>query len=99
MHTNYALEINGLTKHYSNFQLDDVSLTLPKGTIVGFIGANGAGKTTTIKLILNQVKKQSGSIVVLGLDHEKNEREIKEQLGVVLDEGFFYDAMNPLNFR
>ncbi|MEA4988153.1 MAG: ABC transporter ATP-binding protein [Anaerovorax sp.] len=96
MQTNYALEIKGLTKHYKNFHLEDVNLTLPKGSIVGFIGENGAGKTTTIKLILNQIQKQSGTIQVLGLDHETNEREIKEQLGVVLDEGFFYDSMNPL---
>ncbi|WP_324823750.1 ABC transporter ATP-binding protein [Sinanaerobacter sp. ZZT-01] len=91
-----ALEIKELTKHYPTFQLKNVNLTLPTGTIVGFIGENGAGKTTTIKLILNELKKESGTIEILGLDYEKNEREIKQQLGVVLDEGFFYDSVTPL---
>lgn len=56
---NHSLEIAGLTKNYSNsdFHLDNVSFSIPCGTIMGFVGENGAGKTTTIKSILNTVKK------------------------------------------
>ncbi len=96
MQTANALEIKGLTKQYANFHLDQINLTIPRGSIVGFIGENGAGKTTTIKLILNQIKKENGTIEILGLDAQKNESEIKQQLGVVLDEGFFYDSITPL---
>lgn len=84
------LEIKNLSKTYPSFQLKDVSFSVPCGSIVGFIGENGAGKTTTIKLILNEIKRDSGSVTVFGLDNLKDEREIKEQIGVVFDESYFH---------
>ena len=57
---NNVLEINNITKDYKKFKIDNISFNLPKGYIMGFIGANGAGKTTTIKLILNMIKRDSG---------------------------------------
>ena len=57
-----ALEINDLNKNYPGFSLNHLNLTLPSGCILGLIGENGAGKTTTIKLILDIIKKDSGSI-------------------------------------
>lgn len=80
------LQIDNLIKYYPDFTLDDLSLSVPKGTIVGLIGENGAGKTTTINLILNAVEKDSGSIKVFGKDHLTYEKEIKQQIGVVPDE-------------
>ena len=87
------LEIKNLCKTYSSFQLKDVSFSVPCGSIVGFIGENGAGKTTTIKLILNEIKRDSGSVTVFGLDNIKDEREIKEQIGVVFDESYFHGEL------
>ena len=87
-----AIEINGLTKKYDGFTLDGVSFSVPKGSIMGFIGQNGAGKTTTIRALLNIIKNDGGEIKLLGLDHSKNEYEIKERLAVVFDELPFHDS-------
>ena len=81
-----ALAINNLTKTYTGFQLDNLSLTLPSGCIMGLIGENGAGKSTTIKLILDMIHKDGGSITVLGQDNQRNSRLLKEDIGVVMDE-------------
>ena len=72
-----AIEIKGLTKKYDGFTLDNVSFSVPRGSIMGFIGQNGAGKTTTIKALLNIIKINDGTITMLGLDHIENEYEIK----------------------
>ena len=55
-----AIELNSVTKRYDGFTLDSVSLTVPKGSIMGFIGQNGAGKTTTMRSLLNITKIDSG---------------------------------------
>ena len=81
-----ALEIRNLTKSFKDFRLDNLNLTLPSGCIMGLIGENGAGKSTTIKLILDIIHKDSGSIRILGEDNEKNIKLTKEDIGVVMDE-------------
>ena len=81
-----ALEINNLCKSFSGFSLDNISLTLPSGCIMGLVGENGAGKTTTIKLILDIIHKDSGVITVLGKDNGENIALTKEDVGVVMDE-------------
>lgn len=81
-----ALEIKNLTKSFTGFKLDNLSLTLPSGCIMGLIGENGAGKSTTIKLILDMIHKDSGTITILGKDNEDNIRLTKEDVGVVMDE-------------
>ena len=81
-----ALEIKGLNKSFSGFSLENLNLTLPSGCIMGLIGENGAGKSTTIKLILDMIRKDSGSITVLGKDNGKNIELLKEDIGVVMDE-------------
>jgi len=78
-----ALEIKNLCKAYPGFQLDNLNLTLPSGCILGLIGENGAGKSTTIKLILDLIRADTGSITILGQEHAKLNRE---DIGVVLDE-------------
>lgn len=78
-----ALEIRDLNKSYGDFALRDLNLTLPEGCIMGLIGENGAGKSTTIKLILDMIKRDSGSITILGSD---NVQLKKDEIGVVLDE-------------
>ncbi|MDV0446580.1 Multidrug efflux system ATP-binding protein [Methanosarcinaceae archaeon Ag5] len=88
--TNNILELNGVSKHFTDFDLD-VSFSLPKGFIMGFIGQNGAGKTTTMKTILNMLQLDGGQISVFGEDHLLSEPEIKERIGVVMDKPFYVD--------
>ena len=89
-----ALEVSHLTKKYRSFTLDDVSFTLPGGTILGLIGENGAGKSTTIKCILNLVRRDGGEVSVFGLDAVRDEQEVKAITGVVLDETTFHDGLS-----
>ena len=81
-----ALEIKDLTKSFHGFYLDNVNLTLPSGCIMGLIGENGAGKSTTVKLILDILHKDGGTVKVLGHDNGKDISLIKEDIGVVMDE-------------
>ena len=89
-----ALEIRNVTKTYPNFTLNHLDLTLPNGCIMGLIGENGAGKSTTIKLILDMIEKDSGTIRIFGADHEQNLSLTKQDLGVVLDEVGFPQCLN-----
>mgnify|MGYP004606004815 FL=1 len=91
------LEIKNLAKKYDSFELKNINIELPKGTIMGFIGENGAGKTTTIKSILNIINKDSGQIKIFGLDNK--ETKIKEDIGVVLDDSFLSEYLNPLDIN
>ena len=81
-----CIEIKGLCKSYPDFSLQNIDLTLPGGTIMGLIGENGAGKTTTIKCLLNLVRRDAGTVTLLGMDDLEGEKEIKQDVGVVLDE-------------
>ena len=87
------LEIKNLRKTFKDFTLNDISFSLPKGYITGFIGPNGSGKTTTIKLIMNLLKKDGGEIKVFGLDHIRQEKEVKNRIGFVYDESHFYEEL------
>lgn len=89
------LEIKSLSKKYKDFELKDINLELPKGTIMGLIGENGAGKTTTIKSILDIIKNYQGEIKIFGLDNRKDDEKIKEDIGVVLDDMFFPEILVP----
>lgn len=89
-----AIEIKNVTKRFKEFTLNDVSFELPKGYIMGLIGPNGAGKTTTIKLILNMLKRDSGTIKVLGLDNIDDESKVKEEVAVVFDQPYYIDEWN-----
>lgn len=89
-----ALEIKNLTVKYDGFTLDDVSFHVPKGSIMGFIGQNGAGKTTTIRAIFNIVRRNAGTIRLLGMDNIEDELEVKEQISAVFDELPFHEQLN-----
>lgn len=93
------LEVKNLRKKYNGFELKDINLELPKGMIMGLIGENGAGKTTTIKSILNLIKIDKGEIKIFGLNIKENEKKIKEDIGVVLDDGFFSEHLNPADIN
>lgn len=84
-----ALEIKNLNKKFSDFNLKNINLELPKGYILGYIGQNGAGKTTTIKLIMNQLKSDSGKIKIFGKEYKEDEAGYKDMIGFIGDECYF----------
>lgn len=88
------LDIKNLCKSYKNFKLDNISFQIKKGFVMGLIGENGAGKTTTIKLIMNLLKKDGGTIEIFDKDNCKYEREIKEKIGFVYDDCFYYENLS-----
>ncbi|QUH18528.1 ABC transporter ATP-binding protein [Alkaliphilus sp. B6464] len=96
---NYLLELNDVSKKYKEFQLNNISFNLEKGYIMGFIGPNGAGKSTTIKLIMNLIKKDGGQIKIFGKDYKKDEIAIKERIGFVYDENYFYEDLSLLGMK
>ena len=89
------LEVKDLAKKYNGFELQNINITLPKGMIMGFIGENGAGKTTTLKTILNIAKKSNGTVKIFGMDIEQKEKEIKQDIGVILDDSFLSEYLTP----
>ena len=92
MPSDIAISVKNLKKIYStNNQdkktaLDNVSLNINKGSIFGLLGPNGAGKSTFINILADLVKKTSGQIEVLGINHEKNLKEVKKLMGIVPQE-------------
>ena len=91
-----AIEIKNLTKSYKGFILDHLNLSLPQGCIMGLVGENGAGKSTTIKLILDTVKRDNGTILLFGKDNRENIKLTKEDIGVVLDEVGISECLTPV---
>ena len=89
-----AIEIRDLCKKYDGFYLDHVNLTLPAGCIMGLVGENGAGKSTIIKLILNMVKRDAGTVALFGKDNRESLNLTKEDIGVVLDEAGISECLN-----
>ena len=89
-----VLDVTGLNKSYDSFSLKDVSFSLPEGCITGFIGINGAGKTTTLRSILGLARGVTGNVHFFGMDMGKNEKQIKDRIGVVLDSGGFYEDLS-----
>ena len=93
---NTALTITGLTKKYDNFTLDNISFSVPSGSIVGLIGENGAGKSTTVNSILGLIKKDGGKITILGQDIDDLDYTVKEKVGVVFDGSNFSEELTPI---
>lgn len=88
------IEIKDVSKKYAGFLLDKISFNVPSGAIVGLIGENGAGKTTTIKAILNIIN-YDGSVKIFGKGNKLNEKVIKKDIGVVLDDSFLSQYLTP----
>ncbi len=89
-----CIEIKNFCKKYKSFSLDNVNISVPKGSVMGFVGENGAGKTTTIKALLGLTSIDSGSVNVLGVDASKLTAETKEKIGVVFDTICFPPSLN-----
>ncbi|NLM05122.1 MAG: ABC transporter ATP-binding protein [Clostridiales bacterium] len=95
----YLLELENVYKKVKDFELKNISFKLEKGYIMGFIGPNGAGKSTTIKLIMNLIKNDKGEIKVFGMDYKDRENEIKERIGFVYDENYFYEDLSLVDMK
>ena len=92
-----AIELSHVTKHFPGFTLQDLSLTVPSGTICGLVGENGAGKSTTIRLLMGALRPDSGTCAALGTSTDAPEfLSVKEDIGVVLDEAYFPESLNAL---
>ena len=91
------LEVKDLTKTYpgSDFYLNNISFSIPSGSIMGFVGENGAGKTTTIGCILNTLLKDSGSVKIFGKEMTDESTDIRDEIGVVYDTNCFPDHLTP----
>lgn len=92
----YILQLKNINKSYLNsqFQLKNVSFSIPYGSIVGFIGENGAGKTTTMGTIIGTLKQDSGSVKLFGEDIKSHNRALKEHIGVVFDQMNFSEKLD-----
>ena len=89
-----AIEIKGLCKSYPDFTLSDINLTLPQGALMGLVGENGAGKSTTLRLIMNAIARDAGSVSVLGVDNQAPSfAALRQDIGVVLDEAYFPEVL------
>ena len=83
------LEVKEISKSYENFKLQEVSFTLPKGYVMGYVGQNGAGKTTTINLITRLCNAEQGEVRIDGITYEEDPHGYKEKIGYVGDESYF----------
>lgn len=93
------LEIKDVSKKYKDFSLKNISLTLPAGYIMGYVGQNGAGKTTTINLINHICKSAKGSIQVDGIHYEDDPVRYKNSIAYVGDESYFPKGYTVKNVR
>ncbi len=89
-----AIEIKNIKKIYKDFKLDINNFKVPSGTITGLIGENGAGKTTLIKSILGIIKSDCKNLKIFNKDYKENENDIKDDIGLVLDNAFFPELLN-----
>ncbi|GAB6110140.1 ABC transporter ATP-binding protein [Fusibacter bizertensis] len=96
---NNILEVSGLNKSYGDFSLKNITFTLPQGCITGFVGVNGAGKTTALRSILGLTSSTSDHIKLFGIDMKQHECELKNRIGVVLDDGCFYDELTMAEMK
>ena len=81
-----VIKVEELYKTYDNFTLKNINFEIKPGEIIGLIGENGAGKSTILRQMLNIGKKEKGSIYYFDKDFYEDEKEIKEDIGIVFDE-------------
>lgn len=93
------LEVKNLSKHYRSFDLKDISFTLPKGYIMGYVGANGSGKTTTLNLITGMIKSEAGETYIDGLSRDEDIAAYRDSIGYVGDESYFPEQFKIKHIR
>ena len=90
-----AITVEHVTKHYPGFSLQDVSFSLPQGSILGLVGENGAGKSTLIRLLMGAAKADSGTLTALNTDSRSPDfAAAKEDIGIVLDDAYFPEVLS-----
>jgi ABC-2 type transport system ATP-binding protein len=92
--TEYAIEVDTLTKRYGDFlAVDGISFTVRKGEVFAFLGPNGAGKTTTVEIIETIRTPTSGKVTLLGMDVTKEKHDIVPRIGVLPQEFSSFDRI------
>lgn len=95
----FAVECRGLTKTFDGFAaVDQIDLSVGKGTVFGFLGPNGAGKTTTIRMLACLIRPTSGSASVWGMDVERDYMSVKRIVGYLPESPGYYPEMTPMEF-
>ena len=94
-----VIEFSNVNKAFDGFAIKDLSFQVKKGFVTGFVGANGAGKSTSIKLIMNLLQPDSGTVKVFGLSYKEHEKEIKQKIGFVYDENVFYEHLTLIEMK
>lgn len=94
-----VIELQRVNKAFRDFEVRDLSMSVKKGFITGFIGGNGVGKSTTIKMIMNLLQPDSGTISIFGLNYKQHEKEIKQRIGFVFDEPVFYEQLTMTEMK
>ncbi|MBH1940003.1 ABC transporter ATP-binding protein [Mobilitalea sibirica] len=97
--TQNVIEIKNLVKHYKGFSLNNISFSVPMGSIMGFVGENGAGKTTTIKAILDLIHVDQGEVSIMGTAAKNLSKELKSLIGVVFDGSNLHDNLTVVNIN
>lgn len=93
------LEIKDLVKRYGKFTaVDHLSLSVPEGTIYGFVGPNGAGKTTTMRIMAGLLTATEGSVLMDGIDATKNPKALRERIGYMPDFFGVYDNLKVTEY-
>ncbi len=83
------LEVKHIAKHYKNFDLQDISFSLPAGYIMGYVGQNGAGKTTTLNIINHLIQSASGTVTLDGRTYDDAPIPYRDQIGYIGDASYF----------
>lgn len=87
-----AIKLDGVSKRYKHFELNNVSINIPQGAVAGLIGPNGAGKTTTMRIIMGLITPDHGTVTVLGQSIAANEKGVKEDVGYFSDDMRLYKS-------
>ena len=87
-----AIELRGVSRRYPHFELQDVNLDVPDGSVLGLVGPNGAGKSTLLRILLGLVRADAGVVRVLGRPMPQEERWIKARVGFVSEDMALYAA-------
>ncbi|SOC43111.1 ABC transporter ATP-binding protein [Ureibacillus acetophenoni] len=90
----YVIEINNIEKSYGKVKaVDGISLQVKRGEVLGIIGANGAGKSTTLEIMMGLRKPDTGTVTVLGMDITNSSDQIKQRIGIQLQQTALYDRI------
>ena len=91
------IKVQHLSKQFGDITaVNDLSFSVTKGEVYGFLGQNGAGKSTTIRMLLTLIQPTKGTIEVMGLDLQKNRKEILRQTGAIIEKPDLYKYLTAM---